>query len=537
MISVIGKQMIFPNEEQTFVFEDNGTVSRTFIMERYEADRTDLAGMTFRLDIIYKDGTKDTALLVKTVQERKIKLLWDVKKEDFHEDGTVFVAIRGFDGDGVMKWTSAQTPIFIEDIIDTPGSWEGQLTELEQMERSISKVLDSEAERKAAEEKRQADTAAIIEEAREAAEEARNAEGPIGPKGEPGKDGYTPVKGVDYFDGEKGAPFTYEDFTPEQLAELKGQKGDPGKDGKDGYTPVKGVDYFDGEKGEPGKDGYTPVKGVDYFDGNKGDPGKDGKDGYTPVKGVDYFDGEKGEPGKDGYTPIKGVDYFDGEKGDPFTYEDFTPEQLEELKGDKGETGRGLDVKRNFSTEEALRAGVTSPEGGDTYSVGTAAPYDIYIYDEAAQDWVNHGPLQGAKGEKGDPFTYADFTPEQLAALKGEKGEDGKDGRDGYTPVKGVDYFDGEKGDPGKDGYTPVKGVDYFDGAPGKDGRDGADGAAGKDGYTPVKGVDYFDGEKGEQGRDGHTPVKGTDYWTDADKAEMVNDVLAALPTTEGVNY
>ncbi len=29
--------------------------------------------------------------------------------------------------------------------------------------------------------------------------------------------------------------------------------------GKDGYTPVKGVDYFDGV------DGYTPVKGVDYW--------------------------------------------------------------------------------------------------------------------------------------------------------------------------------------------------------------------------------------------------------------------------------
>lgn len=27
-----------------------------------------------------------------------------------------------------------------------------------------------------------------------------------------------------------------------------------------------------------------------------------------------------------------------------------------------------------------------------------------------------------AKGEKGDPFTYEDFTEEQLAALKGETG-------------------------------------------------------------------------------------------------------------------
>ena len=74
----------------------------------------------------------------------------------------------------------------------------------------------------------------------------------------------------------------------------------PGKDGepgKDGYTPIKGIDYFDGAPGEPGEDGYTPIKGVDYFDGA---PGEDGKDGYTPVKGVDYFDGKDGEPGKDG---------------------------------------------------------------------------------------------------------------------------------------------------------------------------------------------------------------------------------------------
>ena len=68
------------------------------------------------------------------------------------------------------------------------------------------------------------------------------------------------------------------------------------------------------------------------------------------------------------------------------------------------------------------------------------------------------------KGDKGDAFTYEDFTEEQLASLKGENG---KDGQDGYTPIKGVDYFDGVDG---KDGYTPVKNVDYFDG---KDGRDG----------------------------------------------------------------
>jgi len=95
-----------------------------------------------------------------------------------------------------------------------------------------------------------------------------------------GKDGYTPKKGVDYFDGKDG------------------------KAGKDGYTPRKGVDYFDGADGQPGKDGYTPIKGKDYFDGQPG------KDGYTPVKGKDYFDGADGKDGVDGKTPIKGTDYF-----------------------------------------------------------------------------------------------------------------------------------------------------------------------------------------------------------------------------------
>ena len=101
-----------------------------------------------------------------------------------------------------------------------------------------------------------------------------------GKDGADGKDGYTPIKGVDYFDGKDGV------------------------DGKDGYTPVKGVDYFDGKNGIDGKDGYTPVKGKDYFDG------KNGIDGYTPVKGKDYFDGADGKDGQDGKTPVKGTDYF-----------------------------------------------------------------------------------------------------------------------------------------------------------------------------------------------------------------------------------
>ena len=46
---------------------------------------------------------------------------------------------------------------------------------------------------------------------------------------------------------------------------FKNLKGATGAKGADGKTPVKGVDYFDGQDGQNGKAGYTPVKGVDYY--------------------------------------------------------------------------------------------------------------------------------------------------------------------------------------------------------------------------------------------------------------------------------
>lgn len=72
-------------------------------------------------------------------------------------------------------------------------------------------------------------------------------------------------------------------------------------------------------------------------------------------------------------------------------------------------------------------------------------------------------------------------------------------------------------------------------------------GADGKDGVSPeitvenqtdgvqitVDGESYFI----RQGSDGETPVKGEDYFTEEDKSELVNDVLAALPTWEGGSY
>lgn len=53
---------------------------------------------------------------------------------------------------------------------------------------------------------------------------------------------------------------------------------------------------------------------------------------------------------------------------------------------------------------------------------GVGIKGDPFTYDDFTPE-----QLAALKGDKGDPFTYDDFTPEQLAALKGEKGDDGAD--------------------------------------------------------------------------------------------------------------
>ena len=80
-------------------------------------------------------------------------------------------------------------------------------------------------------------------------------QGPQGPQGEQGPRGEQGPK------GDKGDPFTYADFTPEQLEALKGPKGDKGEDGLSAFNiaQLNGfqgtyVEWLKSLKGEKGKD-------------------------------------------------------------------------------------------------------------------------------------------------------------------------------------------------------------------------------------------------------------------------------------------
>lgn len=92
----------------------------------------------------------------------------------------------------------------------------------------------------------------------------------------------------------------------------------------------------------------------------------------------------------------------------------------------------------------------------------------------------------------------------------------------------------GEAGPKGEKGDTGPQGPKGDKGNPGEQGPAGKDGAIGATGPKGEKGDTGPQGPEGNTGAAGHTPEKGVDYFTDADKAEMVTAVIAALPVYGG---
>lgn len=147
-----------------------------------------------------------------------------------------------------------------------------------------------------------------------------------------GKDGEKGVDGSSGNDGKSayqiwldaGNTGTEEDY----LNSLKGQ------DGEDGYTPVKGKDYFDGTNGQNGADGKSAYQ-IWLEQGNTGTEedylaslkGEKGDDGYTPQKGVDYFDGANGKDAEQRFFYVK---YSANSNGNPMT---DTPQSDTEYMG------------------------------------------------------------------------------------------------------------------------------------------------------------------------------------------------------------
>ena len=130
--------------------------------------------------------------------------------------------------------------------------------------------------------------------------------------------------------GDKGDPFTYSDFTTEQLAALKGEKGDKGDKGDTGATGAQGIQ---GEKGEKGDKGDK---------GEKGDTGEQGLRGEQGIQGIQGAKGDKGDPGapgKDGKDGTNGITPTIGTNGNWFLGTTDTGKPSRGAKGDTGASG------------------------------------------------------------------------------------------------------------------------------------------------------------------------------------------------------
>lgn len=182
------------------------------------------------------------------------------------------------------------------------------------------------------------------------------------------------------------------------------------------------------------------------------------------------------------------------------------------------------------------------PAGGATGQVLTKASdadYDTEWHDPTGGGGENdHSKLINRDAADQHPMSAVTGLTEALAEkqptgdyLTAAKLQSATDAALAQAKASGMfDGAPGAKGDPGADGITPTIGSNgnWYLGTTdtGKPSR-GATGAPGKG--DP--------GEKGEPGAPGKTPVRGTDYWTAADKQEIVNSVIAALPDGTEVSY
>ena len=161
--------------------------------------------------------------------------------------------------------------------------------------------------------------------------------------------------------------------------------------------------------------------------------------------------GPKGETGEAGPKGDAGERGPQGPKGDPG--QDGAPGK-DGAQGPKGDTGSGFAVLGYFATQAALEAAIALPYAGDAYGIGSAQPYDIYIWDGINSVWVNNGPLQGAKGDTGPQGPQGETGPQGPQGETGPQGSQGETGPQGSQGETGPQGPQGETGPQGPQGET-----------------------------------------------------------------------------------
>ena len=379
---------------------------------------------------------------------------------------------------------------------------------------------------------------------------------PKGDKGDAGADGAK---------GEKGDPFTYADFTSEQLAALKGDKGDKGDTGADGAKGDKG------DRGEKGADGVTPTFTIGTITtgaagstatvtitgtapnyvlnftipkGDKGDAGEAGSGGDVDLTGYAKLEGAT-FTGHVSSPIVSATRYFEtptlvGE-GDDSTYyhrvvfghRNFDKMEFHEygglfsfLENKKGgvNDGRllfqisasGVDSKvalkengvRVYSPNNkptAADLGITTGTNGATFTPAVDSAGNLSWSNDKGLANPNTVNIKGDKGDagaKGDKGDPFTYADFTPEQLTALKGAKGDKGDKGDTGAKGDKGEKGDTGAKGADGQTPNISIGTI-----TTGAAGTNASASISGTTPnlTLNLTIPKGDKGDKGAQGES--------------------------------
>ena len=251
---------------------------------------------------------------------------------------------------------------------------------------------------------------------------------------------------------------------------------------------VEGPQGPQGEKGEDGiigMDGPQGPQGVQGAKGQDGIIGRDGAQGTQGDRGVDGVQGPQGERGADGAV----------------SFDELTPEQIEELRGpqgDKGSKGDQGELGPQGETGETGPQGVTGSRGpqGNKGEIGETGP-------QGSQG------KQGQKGDRGDQGYQGDIGPMGPQGKQGQKGAQGDQGEQGDIGPRGRDGETGPIGPQGDQGEQGPIGRQGNRGYQGDEGPQGQDGPQGKTGKIGPQGEQGDIGDVGPQGRQGKAGPQG----------------------------
>lgn len=287
------------------------------------------------------------------------------------------------------------------------------------------------------------------------------------------------VEGVDPESGSDPQPPT--PSWEQQMVEQAAAAANAAKEAKETADSLQRAAESGEFNGDPGPEGPQGPAGPQGPQGKVGPQGPAGPDGPQGPQGA------KGDTGPVGPQGPKGDTGPQGEQGP------IGPQ------GPKGETGPKGD------------RGTTGPQGpkGET-GLGLPAPSrddagKTPVVNESGTAYELKDPPSGGGGENGATFTPSVDQDGNLNWTNDKNLENPKP-----VNIKGPQGPAGQQGPKGEKGDT---------------GQQGPKGEPGEQGAQ---------GEPGKPGADGHTPVKGTDYFTDKEKQEMVQAVLAAIPVYKG---